>query len=235
MKQWEAPALRQGFDHRGHQCNACGMLPHAGAAARQAQGRDRRRAGVRGLVGAGWTTVGAGRPAVSWLNTQIDRACVDVNEFGWLCGWVMECQEGPHHRAAAGFRLAWGDAEARRAALDAEPARGFGDVLAEGTARRRAPRRRRGGVRDLHGQERLAPRPRSPRALGGDARHLHGLDGHPRDGAGGVPRPSWGCPPASTRSTPSRSRARSPGSAGAGTSRTRSARASSRRGPSSRT
>ena len=25
MKEWEAPALREGFDHRGHQCNACGM------------------------------------------------------------------------------------------------------------------------------------------------------------------------------------------------------------------
>jgi aldehyde:ferredoxin oxidoreductase len=27
------------------------------------------------------------------LNTQIDRAGVDVNEFGWLIGWVMECME----------------------------------------------------------------------------------------------------------------------------------------------
>src|SRR2546422_8299255 len=25
MSQWEAPKLREGFDHRGHQCNACGM------------------------------------------------------------------------------------------------------------------------------------------------------------------------------------------------------------------
>jgi aldehyde:ferredoxin oxidoreductase len=25
MTQWEAPKLREGFDHRGHQCNACGM------------------------------------------------------------------------------------------------------------------------------------------------------------------------------------------------------------------
>src|SRR5207247_1292395 len=25
MKSWEAPRLREGFDHRGHQCNACGM------------------------------------------------------------------------------------------------------------------------------------------------------------------------------------------------------------------
>src|SRR5206468_2784257 len=25
MSQWEAPKLREGFDHRGHQCSACGM------------------------------------------------------------------------------------------------------------------------------------------------------------------------------------------------------------------
>jgi aldehyde:ferredoxin oxidoreductase len=37
MKQWEAPALREGFDHRG-------------APARPAPGRHRGRAGVRGLV-----------------------------------------------------------------------------------------------------------------------------------------------------------------------------------------
>jgi hypothetical protein len=30
---------------------------------------------------------------VAWLNTQLDRACLDVNEFGWVCGWVMEGME----------------------------------------------------------------------------------------------------------------------------------------------
>ena len=65
-----------------------------------------------GWSGAGWT-IGCTDPvAVSWLNTQIDRACVDVNEFGWLCGWVMECQEKGHiTEQQLGFRLAWGDAE----------------------------------------------------------------------------------------------------------------------------
>ena len=45
---------------------------------------------------------------MSWLNTQLDRACVDVNEFGWLCGWVMECQEkGFITEQQLGFRLEW--------------------------------------------------------------------------------------------------------------------------------
>ena len=47
-----------------------------------------------GWSGAGWTIgVTADKDGVAWLNTQLDRACVDVNEFGWLCGWVMECME----------------------------------------------------------------------------------------------------------------------------------------------
>ena len=137
MKQWEAPALRNGFDHRGHQCNACGMhhchmqvLPsgkHKGEIVDEPE--------YEGWSGAGWT-IGCTDPvAVSWLNTQIDRACVDVNEFGWLCGFVMECQEkGYITEQQLGFRLAWGDAEAANRLLWMLSRReGLGDILAEGT------------------------------------------------------------------------------------------------------
>jgi aldehyde:ferredoxin oxidoreductase len=137
MKQWEAPALRQGFDHRGHQCSACGMHhchmqvlprgPHRGQIVDEPE--------YEGWSGAGWT-IGCTDPvAVSWLNTQIDRACVDVNEFGWLCGWVMECQEkGYITEKQLGFRLAWGDAEGANRLLQMISQRqGLGDLLAEGT------------------------------------------------------------------------------------------------------
>jgi aldehyde:ferredoxin oxidoreductase len=136
MKQWEAPALRQGFDHRGHQCSACGMhhchmqvLPsgkYRGAIVDEPE--------YEGWSGAGWTIGLTDRVAVSWLNTQIDRACVDVNEFGWLCGWVMECQEkGLITEAQLGFRLAWGDAEGANRLLGMISRReGLGDLLAEG-------------------------------------------------------------------------------------------------------
>ena len=72
---------------------------------------------------------------MSWLNTQLDRACVDVNEFGWLCGWVMECQEkGYITEQQLGFRLAWGDAEGANRLLQMINRReGLGDLLAEGT------------------------------------------------------------------------------------------------------
>jgi aldehyde:ferredoxin oxidoreductase len=137
MKQWEAPALREGFDHRGHQCSSCGMhhchmqvLPRG-----KYKGQIVDEPEYEGWSGAGWT-IGLTDPvAVSWLNTQIDRACVDVNEFGWLCGWVMECQEKGHiTEKELGFRLAWGDAEGANRLLGMLSRReGFGDLLAEGT------------------------------------------------------------------------------------------------------
>jgi len=72
---------------------------------------------------------------VSWLNTQVDKAGVDVNEFGWLCGFVMEgCQKGWITKEQLGFHLDWGDAEGAAKVLWMLARReGFGDLLAEGT------------------------------------------------------------------------------------------------------
>ncbi|MGH7409436.1 MAG: aldehyde ferredoxin oxidoreductase C-terminal domain-containing protein, partial [Candidatus Methylomirabilales bacterium] len=137
--RWEAPRLRQGFDHRGHQCSACGMHhchihvlpsgPHKGERVDEPE--------YEGWSGAGWT-IGLTDPvAVSWLNTRIDRAGVDVNEFGWLAGWVMECQEkGYITKEQLGFTLRWGDAEGANRLLQMLTRReGFGDLLAEGVKR----------------------------------------------------------------------------------------------------
>ncbi|HWU36036.1 MAG TPA: aldehyde ferredoxin oxidoreductase C-terminal domain-containing protein, partial [Candidatus Acidoferrum sp.] len=140
MAAWEAPSLRKGFDHRGHQCNACGMHhchmqviptgPHRGQVVDEPE--------YEGWAGAGWT-IGCTDPvAISWLNTQVDRACVDVNEFGWVIGWVMECQEKgyltPDH--LGGLEVRWGDVEAAAKLLQMINYRkGFGNVLAEGAKR----------------------------------------------------------------------------------------------------
>ena len=140
MARWEAPALRNGFDHRGHQCNACGMHhchmqivpdgPHKGAMVDEPE--------YEGWSGCGWA-IGATDPVgVSWLNTQCDRACVDVNEFGWLIGWVMECYEKGYltKEDLDGVEAKWGDVEAANAILQMTCRReGFGDVLAEGVKR----------------------------------------------------------------------------------------------------
>ncbi len=139
MSQWEAPKLRSGFDHRGHQCNACGMHhchiqvipsgPHKGERVDEPE--------YEGWSGAGWT-IGLTDPvAISWLNTRIDRACVDVNEFGWVAGWVIECQEKGHiTKEQLGFEIKWGDAEGAYRLLQMITHRqGFGDLLAEGVKR----------------------------------------------------------------------------------------------------
>ncbi|MBI2371254.1 MAG: hypothetical protein HYV08_13665, partial [Deltaproteobacteria bacterium] len=140
MSVWEAPRLRDGFDHRGHQCNACGMhhchmqvLPSG-----PRQGMIVDEPEYEGWSGAGWA-IGCTDPvAVSWLNNQVDRACVDVNEFGWLVGWVMECQEKGYltPEQLGGLVVRWGDAEAANRLLQMVVHRqGFGDLLAEGVKR----------------------------------------------------------------------------------------------------
>jgi aldehyde:ferredoxin oxidoreductase len=139
MSEWEAVKLREGFDHRGHQCNACGMRhchiqvirkgPHAGERVDEPE--------YEGWSGAGWTIGLTDKEAISWLNTRIDRACVDINEFGWVCGWVMECMEkGYLTEEQVGFKIGFGDAEGAYKLLQMiTHRRGFGVVLAEGVKR----------------------------------------------------------------------------------------------------
>ncbi len=139
MDDWAPAKLRHGFDHRGHQCSACGMhhchiqvIPHG---PRRGELVDEPE--YEGWSGAGWTIGLTDKEAVSWLNTRIDRACVDVNEFGWVCGWVMECMEkGYLTETQVGFRLNWGDVEGAYRLLQMISLReGLGDVLADGVKR----------------------------------------------------------------------------------------------------
>ncbi len=139
LANWEAPKLREAFDHRGHQCNACGMrhchmqvIPsgeHRGAIVDEPE--------YEGWSGCGWQIGATDKAGISWLNTQTDRACVDVNEFSWLCGWLMECQErGLITPKELGFELRWGDIKGADRLLQMVTRReGLGDLLAEGVKR----------------------------------------------------------------------------------------------------
>jgi len=139
MTQWEPTKLRENFDHRGHQCNACGMHhchmsvirhgEHAGTMVDEPE--------YEGWSGCGWTIGATDRDGVAWLNTECDRACVDVNEFGWMCGWVMECVEkGYITKAQLGFELKWGDVKGAHRLLQLIIRReGLGAILAEGVKR----------------------------------------------------------------------------------------------------
>ena len=140
LSKWEAPKLREGFDHRGHQCNACGMHHCHMAVIRQGvhKGKIVDEPEYEGWSGAGWTIgVTADIDGVAWLNTQLDRACLDVNEFGWVCGWVMEgLEKGWLTTKQVGFDLKWGDIQgANRLIQMISKREGFGDLLAEGVKR----------------------------------------------------------------------------------------------------
>jgi len=139
MSEWEPVKLREGFDHRGHQCNACGMRHcHIQVIRKGAHAGERvDEPEYEGWSGAGWTIGLTDKDSITWLNTRIDRACVDVNEFGWVCGWVMECMDkGYLTEEQVGFRLTFGDAEGAYRLLQMISHRqGFGDVLAEGVKR----------------------------------------------------------------------------------------------------
>jgi aldehyde:ferredoxin oxidoreductase len=139
LDEWAPTKLREGFDHRGHQCSACGMhhchIQVIPSGKRQGELVDEPE--YEGWSGAGWTIGLTEKEAVSWLNTRIDRACVDVNEFGWVVGWVMECQDkGYLTEEQVGFRLNWGDVDGAYKLLQMISHRdGFGDILAEGVKR----------------------------------------------------------------------------------------------------
>ncbi|MCH8882375.1 MAG: hypothetical protein IIA41_02625 [SAR324 cluster bacterium] len=140
MSVWEAQSLREGFDHRGHQCNACGMHhchQHVIAEGKH-KGEIVDEPEYEGWSGAGWTIGSFDPQATSWMNTQVDRACVDVNEFGWVMGWTMECYEKGYitQEQLGGIDLKWGDVEAANALLQKIVHReGIGDLLAEGVMR----------------------------------------------------------------------------------------------------
>ena len=136
MDPWQGPALREGFDHRGHQCNACGMHhchqqvlnkgPHKGEIVDEPEYEG---------WSASWTIGNTDPNAASWLNTALDRACLDVNEFGWVIGWVMECYEKGYlsKKQLDGIEPKWGDMKAVEALLKKIVRReGIGNLLAEG-------------------------------------------------------------------------------------------------------
>ncbi len=205
MTPWEAPNLREGFDHRGHQCNACGMHHCHMSVIRSGENKGKivDEPEYEGWSGAGWTIGLTDPQAVAWLNTELDRACLDVNEFGWMCGWVMECYEkGYITKEQLGFELPWGDVKgAARLIRIISTREGFGNVLAEGSSARpkssgAPPKSVRSTSRRVRYRA-VTITGRAGRRCSTPARPVPPLW---RPGTRCIP-PSWGSLPASTRST----------------------------------
>ncbi len=76
--------------------------------------------------------------AVFVLLDLVDRCGLDVNETGWVVGWVMECYEKGifTQKDTDGLEMVWGNAEAVRQLIPRIARReGIGDLLAEGVRR----------------------------------------------------------------------------------------------------
>ena len=85
------------------------------------------------------TQIGVTDPgAVTMLGNLVDRLGMDVNESGWLLGWIMECYEkGVFTKADLdGLEMTWGNAEAAKRMLEKIACReGCGNLFAEGVKR----------------------------------------------------------------------------------------------------
>jgi aldehyde:ferredoxin oxidoreductase len=76
--------------------------------------------------------------AAVMLGDQVDRLGMDINESGWVIGWLMECyQKGLFKKDDLdGIEMNWGDAEATREMLRRIAHRqGSGNLWAEGVKR----------------------------------------------------------------------------------------------------
>ncbi len=76
--------------------------------------------------------------ATVMLANQIDRLGIDINESGWLTGWLMECYERGILKKADldGIEMNWGNAESTLAMLKKIAYRqGCGNLWAEGVKR----------------------------------------------------------------------------------------------------
>jgi aldehyde:ferredoxin oxidoreductase len=141
LEEWTAERLSETVPgRRGHQCSACGMKGHCHIVVIPSgphKGKLVDEPEYEGMAGCG-SQLGIVNPVEAmWLNTQVDKAGVDVNEYSWVTGWVMECYEkGYITKEQIGLEMKWGDAEAAERLLQMIAQReGFGDLLAEGVKR----------------------------------------------------------------------------------------------------
>lgn len=132
--------LRTTFRMKNNPCWACRMAccklvevtegPYAGVTGEEPE--------YEGMAGLG-SQIGIGEAgAVVMLCNEADAIGVDLNELGWVIGWVMECFEKGLLTSddLDGIQARWGDETAALALLHKIARReGCGDWLAEGVMR----------------------------------------------------------------------------------------------------
>jgi aldehyde:ferredoxin oxidoreductase len=138
--QMNAEYIRGHFAHRDKPCWACGMVhtkymtvtegPYTGYAGEEPEYE---------CMAAWGPVIGNTDPGALVMLTDVtDRLGLDVNEAGWLIGWVMECYAKGilTRRDLDGLDLTWGNVEAVKMLLEKISRReGVGHLLADGVMR----------------------------------------------------------------------------------------------------
>jgi len=139
-EKMNAQYMRTHFEHRNKPCWACGLVhtkfmkvtegPYTGYEGEEPEYE---------CMAAWGPVIGNTDPGAMVMLTDVtDRLGLDVNEAGWVIGWVMECYEKGifTQRDLDGLDMRWGNVEATKTMLEKISKReGIGNLLAEGVKR----------------------------------------------------------------------------------------------------
>ena len=139
-EKMNAEYLRTHFEHRNKPCWACGIIhtkymkvtegPYAGYEGEEPE--------YEGMAAWGPATGNTEAGGMVVLSNVTDRLGLDINEAGWVVGWVMECYEKGllSRKDLDGLDMRWGNVEATKTLLEKISRReGIGNLLAEGVKR----------------------------------------------------------------------------------------------------
>ena len=140
IERYSEPSIRQRFNPRPNPCWACPATHSTTMTIPEGRyaGEVIDEPEYEQLAAMGSVIDVKDVDEAAMLGALVDRLGFDVNEMGWLMGWVIECSERGmlSHEELHGLPLKWGNAEAVRQLMYMIAYRkGIGDLLADGVMR----------------------------------------------------------------------------------------------------
>jgi aldehyde:ferredoxin oxidoreductase len=151
-EKMNAEYIRTHFEHRNKPCWACGLVhtKYMKVTEGAYSGYEGEEPEYECMAAWGPVIGNTDAGAMVMLSNVNDRLGLDVNEAGWVIGWVMECYEKGifTRKDLDGLDMCWGNVEATRTMLEKISRRErIGDLLAEGV--KRASERIRGDAAQM--------------------------------------------------------------------------------------
>ena len=140
LQEWGEENIRGSFGQKKNPCWACQVNHCCSMKIKEGTyaGKEVEEPEYEGLASCGPVIGNRDVVAAMILNDDIDRLGMDVNETGWVLGFVMECCEKGilTREQLGGLEMTWGNVEAARTLVSMIARReGIGDLLAEGVMR----------------------------------------------------------------------------------------------------